>query len=277
MLDFEKKHDHIVCIDSDGCAMDTMNIKHIRCFGPCMVKEWELSEWEQEILERWNEINLYSLTRGINRFKGLSMALSEINEKYRKIDGVEELRVWSETAPELSNSALESIIGTSPVFEKALRWSRSVNEEIEKLPQEEIKPFEGVKEAFSLIHESADIAVVSSANPEAVRKEWERFGLLEMVDVVCTQEVGSKSACIKMISEKGYEKDHILMVGDAPGDRKAAEENEVLFYPILVKHEDESWTEFRTTALDKFMKLSYEDYGVEKKKQFERNLDTGES
>ena len=272
VLDFKKKHDHIVCIDSDGCAMDTMNIKHIRCFGPCMVKEWELSEWEQKILERWNEINLYSLTRGINRFKGLSMALSEINEKYRKIDGVEELRVWSETAPELSNSALVSKIGTSPVFEKALNWSRSVNEEIEKLPQEEIKPFEGVKEAFSLIHESADIAVVSSANPEAVRKEWERFGLLEMVDVICTQEVGSKSACIKMISEKGYEKDHILMVGDAPGDRKAAEENEVLFYPILVKHEAESWAEFRTTALDKFLKLSYEDYGEEKKSQFESNL-----
>ena len=44
-LDFKKKHEHIVCIDSDGCAMDTMNIKHYRCFGPCMIKEWGLEKW----------------------------------------------------------------------------------------------------------------------------------------------------------------------------------------------------------------------------------------
>ncbi|MBP3277587.1 MAG: HAD family hydrolase, partial [Butyrivibrio sp.] len=63
-LDFKKKHEHIVCIDSDGCAMDTMNIKHYRCFGPCMIKEWGLEKWEKEILEKWNEINLFSMTRG---------------------------------------------------------------------------------------------------------------------------------------------------------------------------------------------------------------------
>ena len=44
VLDFKKKHEHIVCIDSDGCAMDTMNIKHYRCFGPCMIKEWGLEQ-----------------------------------------------------------------------------------------------------------------------------------------------------------------------------------------------------------------------------------------
>lgn len=36
------------------------------------------------------------------------------------------------------------------------------------------------------------------------------------------------------------------MVGDAPGDRDAAEKNGVRFYPILVGHEGESWeTPFR--------------------------------
>ena len=29
--------------------MDTMDIKHIKCFGPCMVEEWGLSEWEAPI------------------------------------------------------------------------------------------------------------------------------------------------------------------------------------------------------------------------------------
>jgi len=74
---FEKKHDYLVCVDSDGCAMDTMNCKHFHCFGPCMVTEWALEQWEEEILHRWNDINLFQMTRGINRFKGLVMALLE--------------------------------------------------------------------------------------------------------------------------------------------------------------------------------------------------------
>ena len=31
---FTDKFKFIVCIDSDGCAMDTMDIKHIQFFGP---------------------------------------------------------------------------------------------------------------------------------------------------------------------------------------------------------------------------------------------------
>ena len=49
---FERKHDFLVCVDSDGCAMDTMNCKHFHCFGPCMVMEWGLDEWRPAILER---------------------------------------------------------------------------------------------------------------------------------------------------------------------------------------------------------------------------------
>ena len=56
---FQKQKDFLVCVDSDGCAMDTMDIKHFRCFGPCMVEEWGLEEWAAPILNRWNAINLY--------------------------------------------------------------------------------------------------------------------------------------------------------------------------------------------------------------------------
>ena len=79
---YTKKHDYLICVDSDGCAMDTMDIKHFRCFGPCMVEEWGLGQWAEPVLSRWNDINLYTMTRGINRFKGLAMALREINEQY---------------------------------------------------------------------------------------------------------------------------------------------------------------------------------------------------
>lgn len=37
---YEKKKEFLICVDSDGCAMDTMDLKHTRCFGPCLTAEW---------------------------------------------------------------------------------------------------------------------------------------------------------------------------------------------------------------------------------------------
>ena len=253
--DFRRIRRFAVCVDSDGCAMDTMNIKHIRCFGPCMVTEWGLEAWQDAILKRWNEINLYSGTRGINRFKGLAMALREISAQYTPIDGTELLTAWVQNAPELSNDAVAKKAKDHPIFEKALSWSRSVNQAIEALPQENVKPFPFVKEALAAAHEQADVVVVSSANPEAVRDEWRRFCLLEHVDLLCTQEMGSKAYCIGKLKEKGY--DAILMCGDAPGDEQAALSNQTLYYPILVNREEESWRQFLDEGLSRFVKGAF--------------------
>ena len=269
--DYKRNHSFAVCVDSDGCAMDTMNIKHIRCFGPCMVAEWRLEAWRDEILKRWNEINLYSGTRGINRFKGLAMALGEINARYTPIDGIEDLRAWADTAAELSNDAVGKEAARHPIFGKALAWSQAVNRSIEALPREEVKPFAGVKEALAAAHERADVIVVSSANPEAVRDEWRRFGLLEHVDLLCTQEMGSKAYCISRLKEKGY--GAILMCGDAPGDEAAAVQNGVLYFPILVNHEAESWKQFTEEALSRFLEGSYAGaYQEEQRRRFRDNL-----
>lgn len=43
---------YLICVDSDGCAMDTMTVKHVKCFGPCMVEEWNLQKWAEPILNR---------------------------------------------------------------------------------------------------------------------------------------------------------------------------------------------------------------------------------
>lgn len=251
---FIKKKDFLICIDSDGCAIDTMDIKHIKCFGPCMVTEWNLEEWKDDILERWNEVNLYTLTRGINRFKGLAVALIEINDKYIQIDGLDEFVRWTEETKELSNESLEAEIEKTNniCLKKALEWSKFVNKSIDLLSDDEKCPFEGVKEAIITAKKVADIAIVSSANEKAVLDEWSQHGLLESVDIVLTQNIGSKAYCINKLIEKGYSRNNVLMVGDALGDLKAAEENEVLYYPIMVRKEKESWNRFTKEVLNKF-------------------------
>ncbi|MDK0899866.1 HAD hydrolase-like protein [Clostridium perfringens] len=272
---FNKQKDFLICIDSDGCAIDTMDIKHIKCFGPCMVTEWNLEEWKEPILERWNEVNLYTLTRGINRFKGLAVALIEINEKYITIEGLDEFVRWTEETKELSNESLEvEIEKTNNIcLKKALEWSKSVNKSIDLLSDDEKCPFEGVKEAIILAKKVADIAIVSSANEKAVLDEWNKHGLLENVDIVLTQNIGSKSYCINKLIAKGYSRNNVLMVGDALGDLKAAEENEALYYPIMVRKEKESWIRFSKEALERFTSNSY--YGEYQEKviaEFKENL-----
>lgn len=264
----------LVCVDSDGCAMDTMDIKHFRCFGPCMVEEWNLQKWETPILERWNEINLYSMTRGVNRFKGLAMALTEIDRTYCPIEGVEELAQWVQSAPELSNRAVEqaAVTAKGPCLAKALAWSQKVNAAIDALPESDKKPFPGAAEGLDAAHAVADVAVVSSANREAVEEEWSRCGLLGKVDVVCCQDTGSKADCIAALLGKGYAPDHVLMVGDAPGDKTAAEKNGVWFYPILVRHEAESWCELASEGLERFRQGDFAQYAEKKGQQFEQNL-----
>ncbi|MBQ8591776.1 MAG: HAD hydrolase-like protein [Lachnospiraceae bacterium] len=272
---FQKKKDWLICIDSDGCAMDTMDIKHIRCFGPCMVEEWGLSEWEAPILDRWNDINLYTMTRGINRFKGLAKMLKEIDASYCKIEDVEVLDKWVEESPELSNPALKKAIAEneSICLKKALSWSEKVNESINALPFEDKKPFDGVKEALAYAHQYADIAIVSSANKQAVEEEWELYHLLEHVDILLAQDAGSKAFCIQELVKKGYDKQQVLMTGDAPGDYDAAKKNDVFYYPILVRHEKESWSEFVDKAVNNLLEGNYGGgYQQEKIEAFLNNL-----
>lgn len=242
---FTKKHDYLVCVDSDGCAMDTMDIKHIRCFGPCMVEEWGLQQWEKPILDRWNVINLYSMTRGINRFKGLSIALTEINDQYTPIAGIGDLQAWVDSGAAPSNDAIQKAIDEtgSEILKKALSWSKAVNVAITALPDDVKKPFDGAKEGLAAAAQFADVAIVSSANRDAVTEEWTRYALLDHVDIMLAQDCGSKAHCIAEMLKFGYAPDHVLMVGDAPGDRDAADKNGVYYYPILVRHEGESWAE----------------------------------
>ncbi len=272
--DYKKQHDFVLCIDSDGTAIDTMDIKHKRCFGPKMLDVFELKGEPQAILDRWNEINLYSLTRGINRFKGLAMALTEIDAAGQKIEDLQSIQDFAENSPELSNAALKRRIeeNPSPGLLRALEWSNRVNEAIQALRDDEKVAFTGVKACIEKASAFADIVILSSANREAVTEEWAKEGLLDHVCFICAQDICSKAEGIRRLLEKGYAKDHVLMLGDAPVDLEAAKKNEVFYYPILVRYENQSWAELKDQDLERFAEGRFAERAKELERAFTENL-----
>lgn len=271
---YEKNKDFLVCVDSDGCAMDTMEIKHRRCFAPEMIKTWNLYENEEYILNLWYDLNLYTQTRGINRFKGLAETFKIISEKGIEIEDLHSLLRWVDRTKELSNRSLKEEIEKtdSKSLKMALEWSLNVNESVENLPKGD-EPFENVKEGLETLSKIVDISVVSSANGEALKDEWSRNKLVEYLRILLGQEAGTKQHCIAELKKKGYDTDKILMVGDAPGDLQAAKNNNVRFYPILVNKEGFSWQRLVNESVLKLINGEFdESYQKQLIDEFENSL-----
>ena len=85
--------------------------------------------------------------------------------------------------------------------------------------------------------------------------------------------MGNKAQHLEYATKERYDKDHVLMIGDAPGDMKAARANDALFYPINPGNEIESWKRFYDEAFDKFINGKYAgSYEKELIKQFDSYL-----
>jgi phosphoglycolate phosphatase-like HAD superfamily hydrolase len=272
--DFQKTKEFLVCVDSDGCAMDTMEMKHRKCFGPEAVNIWELHHIHDRFLEVWNDINLYTQTRGINRFKGVVLTFDALEAEGIDMPDISSFKKWTETTSELSNPSLEREIEQTndEQLKKVLEWSYAVNRSIEEIAGDD-RPFEGAKEGLQAAVEVANVAIVSSANGAAVLDEWTRHELAPHVDVMLGQEAGTKAYCIEQMKKYGFENKQVLMVGDAPGDLDAAQKNGVFYYPILVNKEKFSWDRFRDEALEKFLDGSFEgEYQQKLIDEFNANL-----
>ncbi len=257
--EYEKKNDFLICVDSDGSAMDTMEIKHRRCFGPCVVEEWGLQAYEEQVLQIWNTINLYSINRGVNRFVGLLLVLEYVNQNITPIEGLEELAHWVESTKELSNAAMLRYLedDASPFLQKVLRWAQNVSLHIALLPMEERRPFEGVTEVLLSARDESDIVVVSAANPDAIYEEWELHGLAYFINQIFSQNVGSKVFCISELLKMGYEPGRAIMIGDSMEDLEAARACGIHFYPIVLFREEDSWNRFEMEALERFYNGTY--------------------
>ena len=77
LIDFKPKQSFFVGIDSDGCAFDAMEIKHKECFTPSTIKVWGLQPVSKYARETAEFVNLYSTTRGLNRWIALVRIMGE--------------------------------------------------------------------------------------------------------------------------------------------------------------------------------------------------------
>lgn len=256
LKEYTKKHDFLVCIDSDGCAFDTMEIKHKECFCPVTIREWGVQMLSSYVRDAWEYANLYSKTRGVNRYATLVQTFEMVAKR-------KEVQAYPPVLPDLtslkeflarnSSPSLTTLKENSddPVLKKTLEWSLAINEEVARTVHN-IPPFPFVRESLELLSEKADIVIMSATARDALLREWTENDILKYTNFVCSQEEGNKKECIGAIKDL-YEAGHVLMIGDAPGDANAASANDVCFYPIIPRKEIASWKKFREEAAELFL------------------------
>ena len=265
LREMRRERDFLICIDSDGCAFDTMEVKHKECFIPNTINHWDLQSISKYAREAAEYVNLYSKSRGINRFPALVQVLDllaarpECSRRGYAPPDITSLREWIAGETKLGNPALEAYVAARPgdaLMARTLRWSVAVNEAIAGLVRG-VPPFPFARESFAAMAEFADVIVVSATPGEALAREWEEHGIAGYAKVIAGQEMGTKRECIAIARELGYAGDRTLMIGDAPGDLSAARANGALFYPILPGDEESSWERLLCEALSRFSEGTY--------------------
>lgn len=264
LKNFKPNHRFLIAIDSDGCAFDTMEIKHKECFIPNIIKHWNLqpvSKYARAVAEF---VNLYSQWRGVNRFPALIKTFDLLKEwpdvqaRHVRIPEALPIREWIAVESKLGNPALKILVATNgnPVLKQALKWSEAVNASIADIVHG-VPPFPFVRESLAKISEQADIIVCSATPEEALKREWEEHDIDRYVRIIAGQEMGSKKEQIQFASTGKFQKSDVLIIGDAPGDLKAARANDAAFYPINPGEEEKSWQMFGKKYADIFFTGEY--------------------
>jgi phosphoglycolate phosphatase-like HAD superfamily hydrolase len=257
--------DYFIGIDSDGCAFDSMEIKQKECFIPQIIKHWKLQAVSKYARAAAEFVNLYSQWRGVNRFPALIKTLDLLKDwpaamaRNAQIPEAASLREWIGRETKLGNPSLKAEVARTgdPVLTQTLEWSEAVNNAVADIV-EGVPPFPFICQSMEKAQPHADMVVVSATPCEALEREWKEHKIDGYVSVIAGQEMGNKTEHLQMTTGDGkYKQGHVLMIGDAPGDMKAARANNALFYPINPGGEEASWERFYNEALDKFLSDDY--------------------
>jgi phosphoglycolate phosphatase-like HAD superfamily hydrolase len=282
LRDMQAEHEFFVGIDSDGCAFDTMEIKHKECFAPNIIKHWDLQAVSKYAREAAEFVNLYSKWRGINRWPALVMVfdlLRERDEVIRRqvsIPEAKSLRAFIEQDQyPHSNDGLAAYMKDhpgDPELERAMAWTTAVNDTVADMVHG-VPPFPYMRESLEAMHGKADMIVVSATPNAALEKEWNEHDIAQFVRVIAGQEMGKKTVHLQLAAAGKYDPEKMLMIGDAPGDMKAAKANNALFYPINPGAEEQSWKRFFEESMARFFQGTYAgEYEASVIAEFERYL-----
>ena len=278
MFELAPKFDFLVAIDSDGCTFDTMELKHQECFIPNLINSFHLQSVSRYARETWEFVNLYSTTRGTNRFKGLLLTLDWLQQRADvlargvQIEVPDSLRTWVQEEPRLSNVTLKAKAEDTAdeALEVCLAWSEAVNLAVNAMVRD-VKPFPLVRESLRKLSSRADLIVCSATPEAALKKEWHEHGIDKFVAHICGQETGTKQEILS--NARKYATNHVLMVGDAPGDYAAAQANGCLFFPINPRGEMGSWEKFFWEGIERFLSGTFAgDYQHKLLQEFEALL-----
>jgi len=264
LAELQPQHEFLIGIDSDGCAFDTMEIKHKECFTPNIIKHWGLQAVSKYAREASEFVNLYSKWRGINRWPALVMVFDLLRERPEvQARGVTppqapRIREFMASGLPLSNDGLKRYMAEhpDPELDTAWAWTHGVNDTVADMVYG-VPPFPFLRQSLQFLSDKADMIVVSATPLEALRREWEEHDIARYVRVIAGQEMGSKSEHLALAARGRYAPDRMLMIGDAPGDLKAARANDALFYPINPGHEEASWQRFYEEAMHRFLAGEY--------------------
>ncbi len=264
LKEMKPEKEFFIGIDSDGCAFDTMEIKHKECFCPNFIEHFGMQAVSKYAREVWEFVNLYSKTRGCNRFLAVMRVLQLIGDrpevKARAVvpPAMKGLATWIERETKLGNPALIAEVkrNPDPDLEHSLRFSLAVNETIGRIVHD-VPPFPLVRESLAKISEKADAIVVSQTPFEALKREWEEHKIDSFVRFIAGQEMGTKTEHITFAAGGKYPREKMLMIGDAPGDLEAARGNDSLFFPVNPGAEEQSWKRFYEEGLDRFFAGTY--------------------
>ena len=265
-------------VDSDGTVFDTMTAKHDGAMIPAAVAVWGLGSVAADFTRVAEQVNLYSRHRGINRFRGLLMTFERLAKDPAAaavLPDFTPLREFVSQSPALSGRALtEYRRDHGDAFLRQLQeWSDRSDRLFAKRARA-IGPFPGVKEALARAAGFADLMVVSSAAGAGLAADWGRAGLLPYVARVAGQEAGTKAHQLAAAAEGRYPAGHILMIGDAPGDREAAHACGALFYPIVPGRETACWETLHAEGLERFRTGQYAGtYEAARNAEFDSALD----
>lgn len=265
LANYQRQHDFLVGIDSDGCAFDTMEVKHKECFIPNTIKYFDLQAVSKYAREAAEFVNLYSKWRGINRFPALTMTMdllekrAEVLARGVKIPRIQTVRDWIARESKMGMPALRVEVEKTgdPDLKRTCDWSQAVNDAVDDMVHG-VPPFPYVSESLKKLSSVADMIVCSATPTPALEKEWEEHDIRKYTVAICGQEAGTKKETLGLASKAGcYDQNKVLMIGDAPGDMSAAKAVGALFYPINPGAEDASWERFYREACDRFLAGTY--------------------